>query len=379
MNHTTKGSTLVKGQDAQDESQIFNKLILRKLSRRENLNQQEIIEVIRNITNGKCSDIFTSAFLMGLMVKGETHIEFSGVIEAIRSASINITPNTSLPLVDNCGTGGDMLNTLNISTAAAIIASSCKKVAVAKHGNKSSSGLSGSADVLEHVGYPLENMQTDRIATLIKTIGFGFLFAPNYHPGLKNVSRIRRELGTQTVFNKVGPLCNPCRNLDAQVIGVSDPLLLTMIPKIIPILGLKRAMIVRSEEGMDELSTTGKNKIIHVISEDGKYKTDTEILDPRSLGIPRVSIRELMVRNKKDAINESLRVIYGIRNSSPQEDIVLLNSAAVLLAGNSVESLYEGLAIVHESVKEGRPQKLLRKIINSIGDIGKLELAEKEL
>jgi anthranilate phosphoribosyltransferase len=271
------------------------------------------------------------------------------------------------------------LNTLNISTAAAIIASSCNKVAVAKHGNRSSSGLSGSADVLEHVGYPLENMQTDRIATLIKTIGFGFLFAPNYHPGLKHVSRIRRELGTQTVFNKVGPLCNPCRNLDAQVIGVSDPLLLTMIPKIIPILGLKRAMIVRSEEGMDELSNTGKNKIIHVISEDGSYKTDTEILDPRSLGIPRVSIRELMVKNKKDAINESLRVIYGIRNSSPQEDIVLLNSAAVLLAGNSVESLYEGLAIVRESVKEGRPQKLLRKIINSIGDIGKLELAEKEL
>ena len=149
-------------------------------------------------------------------------------------------------------------------------------------------------------------MQTAKIATLIKTTGFGFLFAPNYHPGLKHVSQIRRELGIQTVFNKVGPLCNPCRNLDAQVIGVSDPSLLDMVPKIIPILGLKRAMIVRSEEGMDELSTTGKNQIIHVIAEDGNYKIQTEILDSTSLGIPRASIRELVVRNRMDAINESL-------------------------------------------------------------------------
>ncbi|HSA74634.1 MAG TPA: anthranilate phosphoribosyltransferase [Candidatus Nitrosocosmicus sp.] len=379
MNHNIKESPLEKGSEATKENQLFNKLILKKLSRREHLSQQEVTEVIGNIINGNCSDIFISAFLMGLMVKGETHVEFSGVVEAIRSASSIITLDTLLPLVDNCGTGGDMLNTFNISTAAGLIASSCNKVAVAKHGNKSSSGLSGSADLFEHIGYPLKNLQTDRIATLIKTIGFGFLFAPNYHSGLKHVSRIRRELGIQTVFNKVGPLCNPCRNLDAQVIGVSDPLLLGMIPKIIPILGLKRAMIMRSEEGMDELSTTGKNKIIHVISEDGDYKIQTEILDPHSLGIPRASIHELMVRNRIDAINESLRVIYGIRNNKPQEDIVLLNSAAVLVAGNSVESFDEGLAIARESVKEGRPQKVLRKMIKSIGDISKLELAEKAL
>ena len=152
-----------------------------------------------------------------------------------------------------------------------------------------------------------------------------------------------------------------------------------MIPKIIPIIGLKRALIVRSEEGMDELSTTGRNKIIHVIFEDGTYNTHTEILDPRSLGIPRASIHELMVKNKMDAINESLRVIYGIRNNTPQEDIVLLNSAAVLVAGSCVESFYEGLAIVRECVKEGRPQNVLRKIIKSTGDTDKLELAEKAL
>ena len=379
MNHSSKESYLEKGSDATEESRLFNKLILKKLSRREHLSQQEVAEVMGNIINGNCSDIFISAFLMGFKVNGETSGEFSGVIEAIRSASSSITLDTLLPLVDNCGTGGDMLNTFNISTAAGLIASSCNKVAVAKHGNKSSSGLSGSADLFEHIGYPLNNLQTAKIATLIKTTGFGFLFAPNYHPGLKHVSQIRRELGIQTVFNKVGPLCNPCRNLDAQVIGVSDPSLLDMVPKIIPILGLKRAMIVRSEEGMDELSTTGKNQIIHVIAEDGNYKIQTEILDSTSLGIPRASIRELVVRNRMDAINESLRVIYGIRINKPQEDIVLLNSAAVLVAGNGVESFDEGLAIARDSVKEGRPQKVLKKIIKSIGDISKLELAEKAL
>ncbi|VFJ13053.1 anthranilate phosphoribosyltransferase [Candidatus Nitrosocosmicus franklandus] len=380
MNQRINGSTLAKDSESKDEGHLlFNKLILGKLSRREHLSQPEINKVIKNIINGDCSDIFTSAFLMGLQIKGETDDEFSGVIEAIRTASINITLDTQLPLVDNCGTGGDMLNTFNISTAAAIIASSCNRVAIAKHGNRSSSGLSGSADMLEHIGYPLEHIQPDRLSYLINQNGFGFLFAPNYHPGLKHVSRIRRELGVQTVFNKIGPLCNPCTNLNAQVIGVSNPFLLSMIPKIIPILGLKRAMIIRSEEGMDELSTTGRNHIVHVISEDGDYKIHSEILEPSSLGIKPASIRDLMVKNKMDAINESLRVIYGFCINKPKEDIVLLNSAAVLLAGNSVESMDEGLSIVRESVREGRPQKLLRNVINSIGDMGKLELAEKAL
>ena len=371
--------TLDKDYDSLEESQLLYKLILTKLSRKEHLNRDEIAVVIRDIIEGKCSNIFISAFLMGLVINGENHIELAGVIDAIRSASHRITPDTLIPLVDNCGTGGDMLNTFNISTSAAIIASSCTKLAIAKHGNRSSSGLSGSADFFEHIGYPLDANKIKQVTSSIESIGFGFLFAPNYHPGLKHVSRIRKELGIQTVFNKVGPLCNPCNNLYAQVIGVSDSLMLNMVSRIIPILGLKRALIVRSEDGMDELSTTAKNTIIHVISEDGKYDIKSEILDPRSLGLPRVSINEMKIKNKMDAINESLRVIYGMYNNKPQENIVLLNSAAVLLAGNRVESFKEGLAVARDSLLEGRPQKLLKKLIKSIGDPTKLELAEKGL
>ena len=371
--------TLTKNYDSSEESQLLYKLVLTKLSRKEHLNRDEIANVIRNIIEGKCSDIFISAFLMGLVVNRENHIELVGVIDALRSASNRITPHSVIPLVDNCGTGGDMLNTFNISTSAAIIASSCTKIAIAKHGNRSSSGVSGSADFFEYIGYPLDTIKMKQVINSIESIGFGFLFAPNYHPGLKHVSRIRKEFGIQTVFNKVGPLCNPCSNLYAQVIGVSDSLMLNMVPKIIPLLGLKRALIVRSEDGMDELSTTAKNTIIHVISEDGKYNIKSEILDPRSLGLPKVSINEMKIKNKMDAINESLRVIYGMYNNKPRENIVLLNSAAILLAGNRVESLKEGLAVARESLVEGRPQKLLNKLIKSIGDPNKLELAEKAL
>jgi anthranilate phosphoribosyltransferase len=379
MSRTFNEHTLTKNYDSSEESQLLYKLVLTKLSRKEHLNRDEIANVIRNIIEGKCSDIFISAFLMGLVVNRENHIELVGVIDALRSASNRITPHTVIPLVDNCGTGGDMLNTFNISTSAAIIASSCTKIAIAKHGNRSSSGVSGSADFFEYIGYPLDTIKMKQVINSIESTGFGFLFAPNYHPGLKHVSRIRKEFGIQTVFNKVGPLCNPCSNLYAQVIGVSDSLMLNMVPKIIPILGLKRAMIVRSEDGMDELSTTAKNKIIHVISEDGKYNIKSEILDPRSLGLPKVSINEMKIKNKMDAINESLRVIYGMYNNKPQENIVLLNSAAILLAGNRVESLKDGLAVARESLVEGRPQKLLNKLIKSIGDPAKLELAEKAL
>ncbi len=379
MTHSFDGSNSTQEIELIKENHLLNRLVLKKLARNEHLDHDEIFQVIRNITSGKCSKVFVSAFLMALAVNGENHNEYSGVIEAVRSASVRISPTSRFPLVDNCGTGGDMLNTFNISTAAAIIASSCNRVAVAKHGNRSSSGLSGSADLFEHIGYPLENKDLNRTEKSIETFGLGFLFAPNYHPGLKNVSQIRKELGVQTIFNKIGPLCNPCSNLYAQAIGVADPLLLITIPKIIPMLGLERAMIVHSEDGMDELSTTCKNTVIHVIQNEGKYLTHTEILDPRILGIPRASISDIAVRSKNDAINESLRVIYGKYRNNPKENIVLLNSAAILVVGNIVNTFEEGLNITRECVREGRPQKLLQKMIKSIGDISKLEMAEKAL
>ena len=242
-----------------------------------------------------------------------------------------------------------------------------------------SSSLSGSADLFEYIGHRLDNGDILSIVKSIENYGLGFLYAPKFHPGLRYVSKVRKELGIRRVFNKVGPLCNPCRNLYGQVIGVADPSLLTIIPGIIPILSLQRAMIVRSHDGMDELSTTSRNTIIHVTFQDGKYIVQNELLDPVSLGLPKSSIQEIIVKDRMESINESLRIIYGIQSNKSKENIVLLNSAAALMVGGNIESLSDAISIARDSLNEGRPQKLLETIIKNSGDVSKLEQAEKML
>ena len=377
-----KGLETTKGDNSNyntDELYSQNQICLKKLSTGQRLNSNEMRFVMTNIVNGRCSEVFVSAFLMALILNGEDTEELKAVIEIIRGSSIPINPVSDLPIIDNCGTGGDFLNTFNISTTSAVIASSCKKIAIAKHGNKSSSSLSGSADLFEYVGYRLDD---DNILPIVKSIenyGLGFLYAPKFHPGLRYVSKVRKELGIRTIFNKVGPLCNPCRNLYGQVIGVADPSLLTIIPEIIPILRLQRAMIVRSHDGMDELSTTSRNTIIHITFQDGKYVVQNELLDPVSLGLPRSLIQEIIVKDRMESINESLRIIYGIQSNKSKENIVLLNSAAALMVGGNIESLSDAISIVRDSLNEGRPQKLLETIIKNSGDVSKLEQAEKIL
>ena len=362
-----------------DELHSQNQIYLKKLSTGQRLNSTEMRSVMTGIINGLCSDVFISAFLMALILNGEDHDELKAAAEIIRGSSIPINPESELPIIDNCGTGGDFLNTFNISTTSAVIASSCKKIAIAKHGNKSSSSLSGSADLFEYIGYRLDEDNIMPIVKSIENYGLGFLYAPKFHPGLRHVSKVRKELGIRTIFNKVGPLCNPCRNLYGQVIGVADPSLLTLIPEIIPTLSLKHAMIVRSHDGMDELSTTSRNTIIHVTFQDGKYLVRHELLDPVSLGLPRSSIQDIIVKDKMESINESLRIIYGIQSNKSKENIVLLNSAAALMVGGEIESLSDALSIVRDSLNEGRPQKLLETIIKNSGDVSKLEQAEKML
>ena len=362
-----------------EESYSPNQIYLKKLSTGQRLNYKEIRTIMTNIINGHCSDVFVSAFLMSLAIKGEDIEELKAVIEIIRASSIPVNPVSDLPIIDNCGTGGDFLNTFNISTTSAVIASSCKKIAIAKHGNKSSSSLSGSADLFEYIGYRLDNSTVYSVEKSIENYDLGFLYAPQFHPGLRYVSKVRKELGIRTIFNKVGPLCNPCRNLYGQVIGVADPSLLGIVPGIIPNLSLQRAMIVRSHDGMDELSTTSRNTIIHITFEDGKYSVRKELLDPTSLGLPKSTIKEITVRDRMESINESLRIIYGIQSNKSKENIVLLNSAAALMVGGDIKCLSDAILIARDSLNAGRPQKLLETIVKNSGDVSKLEQAKKNL
>ncbi len=361
---------------AQHQNQ--NHHILKKLSEKKNLTIREVFDVVSDLLDGNCSDIFISAFLMTLLLKGENLNEIIGTVKAIQSKSMKISPSVNLPIIDNCGTGGDSLNTFNISTASALVASSCSGVAVAKHGNRSSSSLSGSADFFEYLGYDLD-IEPNLIAQSIDILGFGFIFAPKFNPGLKNASKVRKELGLRTIFNKVGPLCNPCTNLYGQIIGVSDPSLLDIIPQVIPILGLKNAMIVYSHDGMDELSNSSKNTVVCVSLQDGGYSSNKIIIDPADFGMPKSTLNELVVKNKLQSIMETMRIIYGIKSNKSREHIVLLNSAAILLVGNTVDSFKDGLSIVKQSLDDGGPQKKLRDLINRYGDISKLDEAEKLL
>lgn len=359
--------------------ETFGKHILGKLAKKEHLTFQETEKVLVNLKDGNCTETFSAAFLMSLIINGANEEELSAIIDVIRSSSIRITPQTSVPLVDNCGSGGDMLNTFNISTAAALVAGSSKRIAVAKHGNKSSSGISGSADFFERIGYPI---QDDRVNTHVKSIekhGLGFLYAPMFHPSLKSMVKVRRELGIRTVFNTAGPLCNPCANLHSQVIGVSNPIDLDLIPKMIPILGLNRALIIHSQDGMDELSITGTNTVKYVTLEDGRYTIRSETLDPVVLGLSRCSLNEIMIKDKHDSFNQTLKVIYGRLPNSPKEKIVLLNSAATIVAGNGEISFEDALSESLDCIRGGYPQLLLRNLIQDVGEISKLELAEKTL
>jgi anthranilate phosphoribosyltransferase len=355
-----------------------NHYVLKKLSEKKNLTSREIFDVVFNILNGNCSDIFISAFLMSLLIKGECFDEIVGTVKAIRSNAIKITPSVNLPIIDNCGTGGDFLNTFNISTASSLVASSCGKVAVAKHGNTSSSSLSGSADFFEYIGYNLNN-EPKLVIQSIESLDFGFIFAPKFNPGLRNASYVRKELGLRTIFNKIGPLCNPCTNLYGQVIGVSDPFSLEIVPKIIPLLGLKNSMVVQSYDGMDELSISSKNTLINIVLQDGVYSFNKHTFDPIDLGLPKTKIQEMIVKDKHQSIMETMRIIYGINHNKSRENIVLLNSAAILLTANVVDSLQDGISIVKESLDSGKSQKKLKSFIKRYGDISKLEDAEKML
>lgn len=358
----------------------YNQYLLKKMisKKKDGLSIDEIKSIMNNILIGRCSEIFISAFLVSLALKGETYEDMKCAVEVTRDNSLKLSPLINSPILDNCGTGGDLLNTINISTASAIIASSYKKIAVAKHGNRSSSSLCGSADFLESIGYNLNN-SANLIEESIEKTFFGFIFAPLFHPGLKNASNVRRELGIRTIFNKIAPLCNPCNNLYGQVIGVSDPTLMDLMVKLIPIIGLQKAMIIHSHDGMDELSNTGKNTIYMVSRLSDNYEINKKIMYPHDFGIEKSSIDKITVKSKLDSIVETLRIIYGVQKNKSMMDIVLLNTASILYVGDIVTSIKEGVSVSRDIINDGLPQKTIKYIIQNYGDMSKLESIERLL
>ena len=294
--------------------------IIRRLAGGEHMDRAGARAVLGTILSGKATQAQIGALLMGMHLRGESIDEITGFAEAMRAHAVPFDPRPGA--VDLCGTGGDAAGTINISTAAALVTAACG-VPVAKHGNRAASSQCGSADVLEALGVEID-LTPDQVAACIDEIGFGFLFAPRFHPAMKHAIGPRRELGQRTIFNVLGPLTNPA-GATHQLIGVYDPALTLPLAEVLQALGGEAAFVVHGHGSLDELTTDGPNRLSHL--RDGRVRTFE--MDAADLGLRPATLDQL--RGGDPARNAGiLRAVLAGEDQSPRRDVVLLNAAAAL-------------------------------------------------
>jgi anthranilate phosphoribosyltransferase len=319
------------------------------------LTRAEARDVMGSIMGGEATPAQIAGFLIALRAKGETADEIAGCAEAMREHALPVRPARD-DLVDTAGTGGDGAKTINISTAAALVAAAAG-AGVAKHGNRAVSSASGSADVLEALGFNLD-LPPERVARSIDELGFGFLFAPTHHPAMRHAAPVRRDLAARTVFNVLGPLTNPA-GARAQVVGVYASGLVRTIAEVLAQLGARRAFVVHGADGIDELSPAGPNLVCEVV--DGWVRERT--IDPLELGVPRCDPSEL--RGGSAAENAaSIRGVFAGENGG-RRSAILLNAAGAIAAGGHAEDLREGLELARGAVDSGAAAERLERLIAS--------------
>ena len=317
------------------------------------LTRAEAREAMQEIMRGDATQAQIAGFLVALRAKGETADEIAGCAEAMREHVLPVQP-TRADLVDTAGTGGDGKSTLNISTAAALVAAAAG-AGVAKHGNRAASSQTGSADVLEALGFELD-LAPERIAQSIDELGFGFMFAQAHHPAMKHAAPVRRELGTRTVFNVLGPLTNPAR-ARAQVVGVYSPGLVRPVAEALAQLGARRAFVVHGAGGIDELSPVGPNEICEVV--DGGVRE--RVIDPEELGVARTSLDELRGGTPEENAAAIRRIFAGEQGGA--RDAVLLNAAGAIAAGGHADDLREGIELARETLDSGAAAARLDELV----------------
>jgi anthranilate phosphoribosyltransferase len=317
------------------------------------LERQEARAVMGSIMRGEATPAQIAGFLIALRAKGETASEIAGCAEAMREHVLPVRPRRD-DLVDTAGTGGDGAMTINISTAAALVAAAAG-AGVAKHGNRAVSSASGSADVLEALGFNLE-LPPERVARSIDELGFGFLFAPSHHPAMRHAAPVRRELATRTVFNVLGPLTNPA-GARAQVVGVYAPELVRTIAEVLAQLGARRAFVVHGAGGIDELSPAGPNFVCQV--EDGAVRVRN--IDPLEFGIERCDPGELRGGSPQENA-AAIRNVFAGQNGG-RRSAILLNAAGAIAAGGHAKDLREGLELARAAVDSGAAAERLELLI----------------
>lgn len=315
-----------------------------KLVRGESLDDGEASDVMETIMNGEATHAQMGALLVALRMKGETPGEIAGLARVMRSRAMPVDVG-DVPVVDTCGTGGDGSGTFNISTAAAFVVAGAG-VPIAKHGNRAMSSRCGSADVLEALGVEI-NLDAEEVARCVRHVGIGFMFAPLFHPSMKHVAPVRRELGIRTVFNILGPLTNPAGAL-YQVLGVADPAIASKMAEALARLGTRHSLIVHGHGGLDELSVTGPNLLYRVRM--GRRPLRMELL-PTEVGLPISPRENLMGGDAQENATIARSVLSGERG--PRRDVVLLNAAAALYAAEAVPSIADGVRLAAYSIESG--------------------------
>jgi anthranilate phosphoribosyltransferase len=328
--------------------------IITKLLDGKQLARAEARAVMSEIMRGEATPAQIGGFLVALRAKGETADEIAGCAEAMRQHVLAVHPRRD-DLVDTAGTGGDGAHTINISTAAALVAAAAG-AAVAKHGNRAVSSACGSADVLEALGFTLEQ-EPIRIEQSIDELGFGFLFAPSHHPAMRHAAPVRKELATRTVFNVLGPLTNPA-GARAQVVGVYSPQLVRTIADVLAQLGARRAFVVHGAGGIDELSPVGPNLVAEVT--DGMVRERE--LDPESeLGVPRCSVDELR-GGSPDENAAAIRDVFAGADGG-RRSAILLNAAGAIAAAGRATDLRDGLELARRTIDSGAAAERLQLLV----------------
>jgi anthranilate phosphoribosyltransferase len=327
---------------------------LTRIIERDEIKHDEMVSLMRQIMRGEVSPVLISAIMIGLRVKRESIGEISAGAEVMRELATRVEIENRNNLVDTCGTGGDSAHTFNISTAAAFVAAAAG-ARVAKHGGRSVSSKSGSADVLESLGVNL-NQTPQQVADGISRIGVGFMFAPNYHSAMKYAAPVRRELGVRTLFNILGPLTNPA-GAENQVIGVFHADLVGIVARVLQQLGSHHVMVVHGEDGLDEITIAGKTRIGEL--KNGEVSEYT--IRPEDFGMKVSAIETIQVQDS----DQSKALLQSVLDNQPGPalDIVLLNAGAAIYVSGVADTLKQGVIRARAAVESGAAKEKLRQLV----------------
>jgi anthranilate phosphoribosyltransferase len=330
------------------------KTALDRVTRHENLTREEMHDVMQLIMTGEATQAQMGGFLVGLRMKGETVDEITAAAEVMRSLATPVTISSE-QLVDIVGTGGDGANLFNVSTCTSFVVAAAGGQ-VAKHGNRSVSSSSGSADVLEAAGVNL-NITPVEVARCVEELGVGFMFAPAHHSAMKHAVGPRKEMGVRTIFNILGPLTNPA-SAQYQLLGTYTPELVKPLAEVLDKLALKHALVVSSEDGLDEISIASATHVAEC--RDGQILE--YIIQPEDFGLDRHSLASLKV----ETAQESLQLIRQVLNNEqgPALNMVLLNAGAALYAADIADSIIEGVALAQDAIASGQAAEKFKALVN---------------